>query len=108
MKDLFVRLIVIAVLLFPLEVLAAQAGRSGRSSGGYKSYRGAKAIDGDTYRYKGQRYRLRDYNAPEKGQPGSNQATQSLQRRLDSGSYQYKSVAKDRYGRSVVEEQRVD
>lgn len=101
-------LIVIALFLFPLEVLAAQSARSGSSSGSYKSYRGAKAIDGDTFRYRGQRYRLRDYNAPEKGQRGSKQATQSLQRRLDSGSYQYKSVAKDRYGRSIVEEQRVD
>lgn len=108
MKDLFVRLIVIAVLLFPLEVFAAQAGRSGRSSGGYKSYRGAKAIDGDTYRYKGQRYRLRDYNAPEKGQPGSQKATRSLQKRLDSGQYQYKGVAKDQYGRTIVEERRAD
>jgi len=107
MRTSLVSLALIVLLLFPLEVLAAQAGRSGRSSGGYKSYPGAKAIDGDTYRYKGQRYRLRDYNAPEIGQPGANQATQSLQRRLDSGSYQYKSVAKDVYGRDIVEERRV-
>lgn len=108
MKTLPVMVIFSALLLFPVDVLAAQAGRSGRSSGGYKSYRGAKAIDGDTYRYKGQRYRLRDYNAPERGQPGSRKATQNLQRRLDSGQYQYKGVAKDQYGRTIVEERRVD
>lgn len=107
MKTLPVIVIFGALVLFPLEILAAQAGRSGRSSGGYKSYPGAKAIDGDTYRYKGQRYRLRDYNAPEIGKPGSEKATRSLQKKLDSGSYEYKSIAKDVYGRDIVEERRV-
>ena len=76
------------------------------SSGGYKSYRGAKAIDGDTYRYQGQRHRVQQYNAPERGSPGSGQATRSLQRKLDTGSHEYKPVARDAYGRTIVRERR--
>lgn len=74
------------------------------SSGGYKSYKGGKAIDGDTYRYKGERYRTQQYNAPELGQPGSRKATRDLQRKLDSGNFEWKPVAKDVYGRSIVKE----
>lgn len=107
MKTLPVIVTFSALLLFPLEILAAQAGRSGRLSGSYKNYPGAKAIDGDTFRYRGQRYRLRDYNAPEIGKPGSKEATRSLQKKLDSGSYEYKPIAKDAYGRDIVEERRV-
>jgi endonuclease YncB( thermonuclease family) len=84
---------------------AAARGRGG-SSGSYRSYSGAKAIDGDTFRYRGERYRLRDYNAPERGQPGSSRATQNLQRRLDSGNYEYKPVGRDVYGRPIVKERR--
>lgn len=74
------------------------------SSGDYKSYRGGKAIDGDTYRYKGERYRIQQYNAPEIGQPGSRKATRNLQRKLDSGNHEWKPVAKDAYGRTIVKE----
>ena len=74
------------------------------SSGGYKLYKGGKAIDGDTFRYKGQRYRIRQYNAPELGQPGSRKATRDLQRKLDSGKYKWSPVAKDVYGRTIVKE----
>lgn len=74
------------------------------SSGEYKSHKGAKAIDGDTYRYKGDRYRVQQYNAPELGQPGSRNATRDLQRKLDSGNYEWKPVTKDAYGRTIVKE----
>jgi endonuclease YncB( thermonuclease family) len=86
----------------------AMAGGRGGGSGGYRSYSGAKAIDGDTFRHGGERYRLRDYNAPERGQPGSGRATQNLQRRLDSGNYEYKAVGRDVYGRPIVRERRAD
>jgi endonuclease YncB( thermonuclease family) len=95
-------LALILVFALPIDTLAARAG-SGRSSGGYRSYRGAKAIDGDTFRHQGQRYRLREYNAPEIGQKGSSSATGNLQKKLDSG-YEYRPFAKDAYGRSLVEE----
>lgn len=108
MRTLLLPLVLIVFLLVPLEVFAASGGRSGRSSAGYKSYKGGKAIDGDTFRHRGQRYRLRNYDAPEKGQPGSQEATRRLQRRLDSGQYQYKGVARDQYGRTIVEERRAD
>ena len=62
--------------------------------GGYKSYKEGKAIDGDTFRYKGQRYRIQQYNAPELGQPGSKKATRDLQRKLDSGKYKWSPVTK--------------
>ena len=94
----------LAVLAFLSETHAASRSSEARGKSlGYKSYRGGKAIDGDTFRYKDQRYRLRDYNAPETGQPGSQKATRDLQKKLDSGS-RFKPVAKDVYGRSLVEE----
>jgi len=101
-KTFLVLLSLIIALLVSVEVFAARAG-SGRSSSGYRSYKGGKAIDGDTFRHQGERYRLRDYDAPEKGQKGSSTATRSLQKKLDSG-YQYKVITKDAYGRSLVEE----
>jgi len=105
MKPLIAVVIVLAmvgVLLCGSDVY----GRSRGSSTSYKSYKGAKAIDGDTYRHKGQRYRIQQYNAPERGQPGSRRATQRLQQKLDSGNYKWKPVAKDAYGRTIVKERR--
>lgn len=101
----FAAVLAAAALALPDD--AAARGRGG-SSGGYRSYSGAKAIDGDTFRYRGERYRLRDYNAPERGKPGSGRATQNLQRRLDSGNYEYKPVGRDVYGRPIVKERRAD
>lgn len=66
--------------------------------------KGGKAIDGDTFRYKGQRYRIQQYNTPELGQPGSRKATRDLQRKLDSGKYKWSPVTKDVYGRTIVKE----
>ena len=70
----------------------------------YRTYRGAKAIDGDTFFYQGKRYRIQQYNAPELGQPGADRATKLLQHKLDSGRYVWKPVAKDKYGRRIVKE----
>ncbi|MFN7086955.1 MAG: hypothetical protein ACK4N4_10080 [Burkholderiales bacterium] len=95
----------VASAILAMAVPDVEARGRGISSGsGYHSYRGARAIDGDTYRYHGKRYRIQQYNAPEIGQPGSRQATQSLQRKLDSGSHEWKPVAKDAYGRTIVRE----
>lgn len=92
--------IIVAMLSVGLEALAKGKG----GSGGYRSYKGAKAIDGDTFRYGGKRYRIQQYNAPEIGQPGSRSATRSLQNKIDSGSHKWKPVTKDAYGRTIVRE----
>lgn len=98
---LFFAIVVMAVgLIGGSDIFARGKGLSG----GYKSYRGGKALDGDTYRYKGERYRIQQYNAPEIGQPGSRKATRNLQRKLNSGNYEWKPVAKDVYGRTIVKE----
>lgn len=99
----------VGIAVFILGVTLAfpeYASARDRGGSGYRSYRGAKAIDGDTFRHGGERYRLRDYNAPERGQPGAGPATQNLQRRLDSGSYEYKPIGRDVYGRQLVKERR--
>jgi endonuclease YncB( thermonuclease family) len=87
-----------------LFVINDSYARRGGGSSGYKPYKGAKAIDGDTFKYGSKSYRLRDYDAPEIGQHGSKKATKDLQKRLDSGNYEYDPVAKDVYGRTIVKE----
>lgn len=105
---LFLGLTVAVASLGSSETLARKGGSSGGSkSTSYHSYKGAKAVDGDTFRYGNQRYRVQQYNAPELGKPGSTAATQSLQKKIDSGSHEWKPVAKDTYGRTIVRE-RVD
>lgn len=86
--------ILLLLFLLPCRVVAAE----------WQSYPGAQAIDGDTFRYGKERYRLRRYNAPELGQPGAEEAKDQLQKKLDSRKCEYKSVARDKYGRLVVEE----
>ena len=101
MKKVVLLLVVVLVGFIGLTDIYAK-GKG--SSGGYKSYKEGKAIDGDTFWYKGQRYRIQQYNAPELGQPGSRKATRNLQRKLDSGKYKWSPVAKDVYGRTIVKE----
>lgn len=98
------------VVLYLMVVLAGFIGltdihaKGKGSSGGYKLYKGGRAIDGDTFRYKGRRYRIQQYDAPELGQPGSKKATRDLQKKLDSGKYKWSPIAKDVYGRTIVKE----
>ncbi len=100
LRTIVVSLAFLGLLIPTSEVLAKGGGRG--SSSGYYHYRGAKAIDGDTFRYGQTRYRVQGYNAPEIGQPGSRRATKALQKQLDSGSYSWKPVARDVYGRKIV------
>lgn len=72
----------------------------------YRTFKGAKAIDGDTFYYKGKRYRIQQYNAPEIGQSGAREATKRLQQKLNSGQYVWKPVAKDVYKRTIVREKK--
>lgn len=97
---LFLTVIVASVFCGVIDANAKGKGSSGR----YNTYKGGKAIDGDTFRYKGERHRVQQYNAPELGQPGSRKATRELQQKLDSGNYEWKPVARDVYGRPIVKE----
>lgn len=72
----------------------------------YQSYRGAQALDGDTFYHAGKRFKLKDSNAPELYQPGGLEARRDLQGRLDSGEFEYKPVARDKNGRIIVEERK--
>lgn len=105
MKTAVSFLVAVAVMSGLVGVPDAYAKGKGASRG-YKSYKGGKAIDGDTFRYRSKRHRIQQYNAPELGQPGSRQATRQLQRKLDSGSHAWKPVTKDAYGRTIVKERK--
>ena len=98
-------MITFVALLAGLFVGTFEVEAKGKGSArGYKSYKGAKAIDGDTFRYKGERYRIQQYNAPELGQPGSRKATRNLQKKIDSGDYEWKPITKDVYKRTIINE----
>ena len=100
-------LAVVATVSLSISTETLARGNKG-SSNHYYAYKGANAVDGDTFRYGGQRYRIQQYNAPELGQPGSRAATRSLQNKLDTGSHQWKPVARDVYGRTIVRERASD
>ena len=101
MKRFVLSLVILLFFIGAADATPRRGSTPSRSSA--KSYKGAKAIDGDTFRYGRQRYRLRNLNAPEIGEPGARRATNKLQRQLDSGQYKYRGVARDVYGRKVVE-----
>lgn len=100
-KILLALVMVFAILTFSVPDLWA---RKSSHSGGYQSFRGARAIDGDTFFYRGKRYRIQQYNAPELNEPGGRQAKKVLQQKIDSGHYRWKPVARDKYGRTIVRE----
>lgn len=85
-------------------ILDADSSQAKDDKARYRTYKGAKAIDGDTFFHRGKRYRIQQYNVPEKGQPGADRATKLLQGKLNSGRYVWKPVAKDKYGRTIVRE----
>lgn len=98
------KLIKFFFILFLLSLLTSDIllAKGGKPKG--HSYKGGKAIDGDTFRYGKDRYRIQQYNAPEIGQPGAGGATRKLQEKLDSGKYSWEPVARDKYGREIVKE----
>jgi len=104
MKRFGIFLLILVLAAGFASVMDANAKGKTGASGSYKSYKGGKAIDGDTFRYKGSRYRIQQYNAPERGQPGSGKATRELQQKRDSGKYEWKPVTKDVYKRTIVRE----
>jgi endonuclease YncB( thermonuclease family) len=106
MRKLILGFFIIIVALSLTLVMPDASARGKGSSARYRSYKGAKAIDGDTFFYKGKRYRIQQYNAPELGEPGARQAKRDLQQKIDSGRYAWKPVAKDVYGRTVVKERK--
>jgi len=102
-KGLLALASVFAVLTFSAPDL--WAGKS-THSGTYQSFRGARAIDGDTFFYRGKRYRIQQYNAPELNEPGGRRAKKVLQQKINSGGYAWKPVARDKYGRTIVREKK--
>jgi len=60
-------------------------------------------IDGDTFTTSSRKHpvRLANVDAPEKGEPSSAKATQSLKNLIQGKQVQIKTIARDSYGRSV-------
>ena len=63
-----------------------------------------KVIDGDTFQTSSRKHsvRLSNVNAPEKGQRGSNKATNDLKGLIANKKVQVDTVARDKYGRAVA------
>ncbi len=61
-----------------------------------------RAVDGDTFRSGGVRYRLQGIDTPERGQPKYAEAKLRLQELLDSGKVTIERKARDVYGRTVA------
>ena len=60
-------------------------------------------IDGDTFSTQdGERIRLQNVNAPEKGQRGAPKARQDLKKLISRKQVGVETVARDRYGRVVA------
>ncbi len=60
-------------------------------------------IDGDTFKDdKNRKYRLENVDAPEKGKPGSQKATNLLKNLIQGENIGVEQVARDKYGRPVV------
>lgn len=60
------------------------------------------AVDGDTFRSRGVRYRLQGIDTPERGQPKYLEAKERLQQLLDGGDITIERKARDKYGRTVA------
>ena len=58
-------------------------------------------IDGDTIQHKGQQIRLKEIDAPERGQPYGPQATRALAGQLRRGQVTCRLKGKDKYGRHL-------
>jgi endonuclease YncB( thermonuclease family) len=63
-----------------------------------------RVIDGDTFKTGSRKnpVRLANVDAPEKGQPGFNQAKQALTQIIQGEEVLIDPVARDKYGRSVA------
>lgn len=61
-----------------------------------------RAVDGDTFRAGGARYRLQGVDTPERGQPKYAEAKRRLQELLESGQVSIERKARDVYGRTVA------
>lgn len=63
-----------------------------------------RVIDGDTFKTADRKnpVRLANVNAPEKGSPGANKATDSLEKMIKGKEVTINTVARDKYGRSIA------
>jgi len=63
-----------------------------------------EVIDGDTFRTNKRKnpVRLANVDAPEKGRPGSVEAKNKLRQLIEGKEVTIKTVARDKYGRSIA------